>query len=415
MRAQLHVEIEPLISRDDAVVLAASISGHPRGRSRNGQVWIEIPARLQSLLPIQSAADDLHDAFARIFLVSAMEGDCDLVIHGNVSTSLLANLERWQAIASTWWPTYSRVELKADREISTADEAAQFNSQRTETLLAFSGGLDSIDALCGHRLGRRGRNTRNVTGCLFIHGGDIDWRDERFAAASDRIGQLCQATGVELLTVRTNMKQLLPNWSISHCAAITGLMSLFQRRFAAGLVGCSWAYNNFEFVTVGNGSTALTDPLLSSSGFQVIQDFASTRVEKTIALRDQPAVWKWLRVCYQGEDPSKNCGNCEKCIRQMLCMTVAGISDFSGFESPLTAERVAGAVPAGEAVESEWRSCYAMAQECGLGNRPEFQAMGRVLEQYAQRDRKVPVHLLSVSEQRRRKRGRWLQRILGMI
>jgi hypothetical protein len=192
-------------------------------------------------------------------------------------------------------------------------------------------------------------------------------------------------------------------------------MSLFQRRFAAGLIGCSWAYNNFEFVTVGNGSTALTDPLLSSLGFQVIQDFASTRIEKTVALRDQPAVWKWLRVCYQGEDPSQNCGNCEKCIRQMLCMTAAGISDFSGFQSPLTTEKVAGVVPAGEAIECEWRSCYALAQEQGLGSRPEFQAMGRVLEQYAQRDHKIPVHLLSVAEQRRRKRGRWLQRILGMI
>jgi hypothetical protein len=415
MRPQLHIEIEPPTRKDDVLVLAARVSGHPRGRSRNGQVWIEIPARLQPLLPIQGADDDLHDAFARIFLISAMEGDCDLVVHGNVSTSLLANLERWQAIASTWWPTYSRVELRADREISTANEAARFDPQRTETLLAFSGGLDSIDSLYGHRHGRRGRNTRNVTGCLFIHGGDIDWRDDRFAAAANRVGQLCKDTGVDLLTARSNMKQLLPNWSISHCAAITGLMSLFQNRFAAGLVGCSWAYNNFEFVTVGNGSTALTDPLLSSAGFQVIQDFASTRIEKTIALANQPAVWKWLRVCYQGENPSQNCGNCEKCIRQMLCMTVAGVTDFSGFESPLTTEKVAGVVPAGEAIESEWRACYALAQQRGLGDRPEFQAMGRVLAQYDKRERKVPVHLLSVTEQRRRKRGRWLQRILGMI
>jgi hypothetical protein len=132
-------------------------------------------------------------------------------------------------------------------------------------------------------------------------------------------------------------------------------------------------------------------------------------------LRDQTAVWKWLRVCYQGEDPSQNCGNCEKCIRQMLCMTAAGVADFSGFQTPLTAEKVAGVVPSGAAIEREWRSCYALAQERGLERRPEFQAMERVLEQYAQRTRDVPVHLLPVAEQRRRKRGRWLQRILGMI
>ncbi|MCC7086815.1 MAG: hypothetical protein IT427_17595 [Pirellulales bacterium] len=415
MGSQLHVEIEPLQQQGDTLIIAAKVSGHPRRRSRTGKVWIEVPAALQSWLAIQGQADDIHDAFTRIFLLSAMEGHCDLVIHGNVSTRLLANLERWQAIASTWWPVYRRVELLADREISPAADAVQFDSMRAETLLALSGGLDSIETLYGHRLGRRGRNTRNITGCLFIHGCDIDWRDQRFAVARERVERLCQAADVQLVTARTNMKQLLPNWSISHCAAITGVMSLFQRRFAAGLIGCTWAYDNFEFVTVGNGSTAMTDPLLSSAGFQVIQDLAKTRIEKTLALRFETEVWKSLRVCYQQEDPVSNCGKCEKCIRQMLCMLAAGVDDFSSFRSPLTAEKIAATEPSGAANECEWRACYAVAQQQGLENRPEFRAMGRVLDRYALKKREVPVHLLSVAEQRRRKRGRWLQRMLRMI
>ncbi len=411
MRSQLHIEIEQPTQRDGMIILGATVNGHPRRRNRNGKIWIEVPAQFQPWLTIQGQADDLHDAFARIFLVSAMEGNCDLVIHGNVTTSLLANLERWQAIASTWWPAYSRVELRADGEVSVTTETNRFDSRKTETLLAFSGGLDSIETLYGHRLNRRGRNTRNVTAGLFVHGFDVDWQDERFAAAFDRVGQLCKSVEVELLDARSNLKQMLPNWSISHCAAITGVMSLFQRQFAAGLLGCSWAYNNFEFVTVGNGSTAITDPLLSSGAFQV---FASTRIEKTLALRNQPEVWKWLRVCYQGEDPSKNCGVCEKCVRQMLCMLAAGVNDFSGFESPLTIEKVTAVKPTGTAIESEWRSCYAFVQQGELQDRAEFQAMGRVLEQYAQNRPGVPVHLLPMAEQRR-KRRRWLQRMFGMI
>lgn len=410
MRSQLHVEIEQPIERDGLIVLAASAEGHPKRRNRNGKIWIEIPAQWQSWLTVRGQADDLHDAFARIFLVSAMEGNCDLCIHGNVTTSLLANLERWQAIASTWWPAYSRVELRADREVDIAAEMAQYHRGQAETLLAFSGGLDSIDTLYGHRLNRRGRNTRNVTAAMFVHGFDIDWRDERFSGALDRVGQLCRPLGVDLLSARSNLKQLLPNWSISHCAAIMGVMSLFQRRFTAGLLGCSWAYDNFEFVTVGNGSTAITDPLLSSAGFQVIQDFASTRIEKTVALCDRPEVWKLLRVCYQGDDPSKNCGVCEKCVRQMLCMVAAGVEDFGGFESPLTPEKVAAVKPTGTAIENEWRACYSLAQQRGLQHRAEFVAMANVLEQYATSRPGVPEHLVPLAE-RRRRRPHFLQRM----
>ena len=208
MRSELHVEVDPLTRRDDRIVIGAQIHGHPRRRNRNGKVWIEVPAELSSWLAIQEKPDDSHDAFARMTVLSAMEADCDLIIHGNISVSLLANLERWQEIVTRWWPTYRRVHLSADCEVS-ASAAAESNNN-TETILAFSGGLDSVEALYSHRLGRRGRNTRNVTTCLFVHGFDIDWREARFSAACDRARRLCEPWGVNLTSVRTNLKQLLP-------------------------------------------------------------------------------------------------------------------------------------------------------------------------------------------------------------
>jgi hypothetical protein len=416
VRSELHVEIEPLVSRDDAIVVSVQISGHPRARKRNGQVWIEVPADMYSWQAVQDKPDDLHDAFARMFLVSAMEADCDLVIHGNVSTSLLANLERWQDIVSRWWPSYRRVHLSADREVSSpAEAAANANLKAAKTIQAFSGGLDSIETLYGHHLDCRGRNTRNISTCLFIHGFDVDWRDERFATACDRARQLCKTWGVHLKSVRTNIKEMLPNWRISHAPVITGVLSLFQREFATGLLASTRAYESLEFVISENASTAMTDPLLSSASFQVIHDLASTRTEKTLLLKDRPEVWPLVRVCWEGKNPTANCGQCEKCIRQMLCMLAAGVDDFRGFQFHLTPEAVSRVQPHEGFLEDEWRACYALVEQQGREQLPEFQAMRHVLDQCAaERDAHSANSGRSHSIPPPKFARGWLQRIRGV-
>jgi hypothetical protein len=382
MRSQMHVEIEPVVHREGAVVISAQVNGHPRRRNRNGKIWIEAPAERLEWLAIQGNTDDLHDAFLRMLILSAMEANCDLVIHGNVSSSLLANMERWQDIVSRWWPTtYRRVDLVADREVDTPTGMA--NTATAETLQAFSGGLDSVESLYGHKLRRRGRNTRNVTACLLVHGFDIDYNDQRFGAAWDRTRRLCEPCGVELLRVRTNLKQMLPCWTACFPTGVAAMLSLFQRKFSVGQFAASVAYEDPYFIATGSTSTAMTDHLLSSSSFQVIQDLAITRMDKTMSLRDHPEVWKLLRVCWEGEDPTTNCGKCEKCIRQMLCMLAAGVEDFSGFQSPPTAQSIASVTPHHGAVEREWQVCLAMAEAEGRGNRPEFQAMRAVLQSCA--------------------------------
>ena len=95
---QMHVTIRPIEWRDDHMRVGADVTGHPgrRLRKRNGQLYFDIPAQWAERSVIQDKPTDLHDAILRALVFSAMEAGRPIVVHGNVSRSLLENLHEYQ-------------------------------------------------------------------------------------------------------------------------------------------------------------------------------------------------------------------------------------------------------------------------------------------------------------------------------
>ncbi len=383
MANEMHVDVLPSEPLGDWVRIRGRVRGHPRASRRNGDLFFDVPASTREWLAIGGRPDDIHDALLRATIWSAMEAGGELTVHGRVSTRLLANLERYQAIVCRWWPEYRPVHLRADEEVNDEDAAqavAGDRARRGSAVLAFSGGLDSVESLAAHKGGRRGRNSLDVGACVFVHGFDIPLDDGAFAAALARGRTLTDRFSTELVAVRSNLKELLPLWETTFSAAVVAVLSLFERRFEIGLLAASSAYENTHWIASENGSTPWSDPLLSSATFSVVPDLAVTRVEKTERLVGDDTVWRNLRVCWEGEDLSTNCGRCEKCVRQMLCMRACGVTDFSAFASPLTPEVVLTTQLPMTVVVEEWRRCYERAVEGGLDRDPVFSAVRQVLE-----------------------------------
>lgn len=66
--------------------------------------------------------------------------------------------------------------------------------------------------------------------------------------------------------------------------------------------------------------------MMSSHAFAVKLDGAAyARCEKVRGLADWTEGLEALRVCWQGEDTSGNCGVCEKCLRTKLNFMEAGL------------------------------------------------------------------------------------------
>ncbi|MBW2567087.1 MAG: hypothetical protein JRE24_09525, partial [Deltaproteobacteria bacterium] len=113
---------------------------------------------------------DLMDSFVLAALLTAMEDNATLKVHGPVSRSLLDNLEEYQLIFSLWFPEkYKQIEILPDSE----EEEKKVNDK---VMLSFSGGVDGAFSALNHIL-RRGpikRKLFDVNTILYVEGFDVN-------------------------------------------------------------------------------------------------------------------------------------------------------------------------------------------------------------------------------------------------
>jgi hypothetical protein len=76
---------------------------------------------------------------------------------------------------------------------------------------------------------------------------------------------------------------------------------------------------------------------------QVVCDIdAATRIDKVLAIARNETALKHLRVCWQNPHGAYNCGRCEKCMRTMVALKLAGVLDrCRTFDAPLDLQAVA--------------------------------------------------------------------------
>ncbi len=220
------------------------------------------------------------------------------------------------------------MEISADRE---AELATQVGPRRV--LAAYSGGLDSSFTV--YRQARRlaGRWSRPLAAGLLVHGFDIPLQKEpAFARYHERSQRSLGSLGLECLVVATNFRSLLLPWRDCYGAAVAACLALFGGAFSSGLVASSRPYEALYFPS---GANPVTDPLLSSDGFAIVHDGCDfSRTEKAAVVAGWPEGLANLRVCWEGGEPDRNCGHCEKCLRTKLNFLAAG----SGIPQSLGAE-----------------------------------------------------------------------------
>lgn len=144
---QIHIWQEERVKINDSITVSATIEIPNQGRN---SLWFRVQAEHSSLLT-QSC-----DSFVVAMIFLAMSQGTDVLVHGEVSPSLLQNLEEFQAVWSCWRPKhYQQVEITVDieREHSVVNRPKR-------AISAFSGGLDSCFSAFRHSRGKCGRSQR---------------------------------------------------------------------------------------------------------------------------------------------------------------------------------------------------------------------------------------------------------------
>jgi hypothetical protein len=260
-----------------------------------------------------------------------------LVIHGEVSASLLRNLEEFQLAWTSWRPEiYQKIDICSETE---SEQTPAGGSERT--VLAFSGGVDSAFSAFYHTQKRYDYLNRTISAGLMVSGFDIPLDQlEVFDRAVEKSAQMLNSLGINIIPCATNFRELKGDWTYEHGAGIASCLMFLKGGYQVGMIASTEPYNS---LVLPWGSNPITDPLMSSRSFEIVHDGASfNRTRKVIALAEWAEARRHLRVCWQGDQHDRNCGTCEKCIRTILNFRVAGGPLPECFAQDVTDDQIAG-------------------------------------------------------------------------
>lgn len=275
-------------------------------------------------------APDVLDGFVIGVIFHAMASGRPLRIHGALSRSACMNLHEYQAAWMVWQPgRYRQVELIPDSVVDLP-----IATQPPRAISAFSGGVDGSFTAVRHARGWLGNASYPLHDVALVQGFDVPLDDDAgFERLVLRIRPLIDALGVRLRLMRTNLKHVArQRWEDSFGAQIASCLHNFSHLNAYGLMGSGEPYSH---ITYPWGSTPATDYLLSGDRMRLILDgSAYSRTEKIEGLSREPNALNVLKVCWEGSDPGRNCGHCEKCVRTRLNLLAVGVTESDCFDEP---------------------------------------------------------------------------------
>lgn len=263
----------------------------------------------------------LADSWVILCLHKMMRAGGDFPVNGDISASLLDNLEKYCDCWRTLRPDYKPINI-----IPNAEFDDTIKTLENRAIMTFSGGLDASFSLFRHKTGRAGRNTKNIERAVLLFGmADTPLaKPEEFKLHAENARALCENMGVEFLTVETNFCLYWSDWSVEHFNVVVAALGFFTKHpykiTASSLCVLPVSYKIWS-------SNPITDLMLSSNWAQVISDdVAYDRTMKANVVKDWGLATEKMRVCWEGKDKSKNCGKCEKCIRTMLNFVACGVT-----------------------------------------------------------------------------------------
>jgi len=331
---KLHVFPEAPIQKGDDMEYSAILEIPGLFREK---LWYRVPLEFSGFVDQESS-----DPFVVGSFFLAMAKNTDLVVHGQVSPSLLRNLIDFQNAWTCWLPAkFNRIDVKADLEKERAP-----SGDPGSAICLFSGGVDSAFTIYRHTSVIKDRQKRNIASALLVHGFDIPLEDtEAFARASRKCRETLKSLDLVLTTMSTNYRQLEftqqdvhLNWDHTHGAGVASCLLLFQNRFTEGIIPSTYPLTQLYLPW---GSNPITDCYLGSDSFKIVHDAPHwTRFSKVLALANWPKAYDNLRVCFSAPRKDENCCRCIKCITTILVFRMADLPMPASFPHEVSEEDI---------------------------------------------------------------------------
>lgn len=210
---------------------------------------------------------------------------------------------------------------------TTASKEAAPDIKRHPAGQFFSGGVDSFHSLL--------TSDRPPQYLVYVEGhGVMPGKEAKIDVARRRLETVAASVGSSPCTVRTNIWEHpqihRPYFADTHSGLLAAVAHFLAPHMASMTIPPNWA----EPVHVIYGSNPVVDSMFSSRQVKVMHgDNSLKRVERVIAIAGERVVQENLRVCFDRSLQPLNCSRCEKCVRTMVELYVAGkLEDFKVFD-----------------------------------------------------------------------------------
>ena len=238
---------------------------------------------------------------------------------------LREGLDQAFAVLNSWFPTGSPVP-----RVEAPAFAVRYPPAARAAVLV-SGGVDSARLILANRKALPRRHPRAFRDAIFLYGA-VNRADVPPSALANLVERqrrcvegLCRLTGLRLLPVFLDIEALGDERSFvlgqGHGARLASAGHLFRSLSSVSIASSYFAGELFPW-----GSHPLLDPCLASSSLEVRHEgIHLRRLEAVRALADRPEALRYLMVCGEAPVDAVNCGRCEKCLRTLLEIDLAGV------------------------------------------------------------------------------------------
>ncbi|MBD3374809.1 hypothetical protein GF406_07240 [candidate division KSB1 bacterium] len=286
------------------------------------------------------------EAFITAALFPAMHLGMDIHCPFPISKTYLKNLCTIQDILLSWFPDLRPVKILPEKTITSP-----LNGTEKQALF-FSGGLDSSYSLLKH--------LNELDALIFVNGFDISLNDVGlYRNVRERLYRVARAKHKKLVIVHTNLREFLEcemslSWPDTHGLAMASVAHLLSSEYTKILISATACYADLY----PYGSHPLLDPLWGTETLEIVHDGCEAdRVQKAKYVAKDEIVRSVLRVCWENRNGAFNCCECEKCVRTMVQLEIAGVLlKFPSFNKPLNIDNLNCKFPA--VVAKKFRTRY---------------------------------------------------------
>ena len=269
------------------------------------------------------------EAFALIGALAAFHaGEKRVLVDGTLCPRFRDGVRLALRMLQTWYGGGPEPVLEATGGFAAHDPV----SVRAGLLL--SGGADSLSVLRANRLGFAPDHPAAYRDALFVVGYGVRGGNDAgpgFAELRARQRSAAEAVariaGLDFLPVKWRVEVLGEDEDFflraSHSSHLAAVAHLFGRRLTSVSIAASY---DATFPRPW-GTHPMLDPNYGSSAVQIRHEgFGLTRAERVALVAGWKEALPYLTVCVQTplEAGRRNCGRCEKCVRTMLDLDLAG-------------------------------------------------------------------------------------------